>query len=226
MWIRSDNERKEQLKEYLNGIIEELDKNIVPLDVLIVRTEYESNLSKKNLDDYSYEESSKFLKELIKEKEENDIANKYNPIDLDDYLTDDKYKDYFGNDEKNQYQYRTVLDGIMANDEAYLFEKIKYTNEEFESKKNLEDPKECLSFFLKEGVKGAITDGITWVKEQEEHKPSYNEIYLPELKKLVNELEWVLVGKQNRFYSLEEISKDYKELKEYKEKSKEDEVEY
>jgi hypothetical protein len=104
MWIRSDNERKEQLKEYLNGIIEELDKNIVPLDVLIVRTEYETNLSKKNLDDYSYEESSKFLKELIKEKEENDIANKYNPIDLDDYLTDDRYKDYFGDDEKNQYQ--------------------------------------------------------------------------------------------------------------------------
>lgn len=135
MWIRSDNERKEQLKEYLNGIIEELDKNIVPLDVLIVRTEYETNLSKKNLDDYSYEESLKFLKELIKEKEENDITDKYNPIDLDAYLTDDKYKDYFGNDEKNQYQYRTVLDGIMANDEAYLFEKIKYTNEEFESKK-------------------------------------------------------------------------------------------
>jgi len=43
---------------------------------------------------------------------------------------------------------------------------------------------------------------------------------------LVNELEWVLEGKENRFYSLEEISKDYKELKEYKEKSKEDEIEY
>lgn len=135
MWIRSDNERKEQLREYLNGIIEELDKNIIPLDVLIVRTEYEANLSKKNLDDYSYEESLKFLKELIKEKEENDTTNKYNPIDLDDYLTEDRYKDYFGNDEKNQYQYRSVLDGIMANDEAYFFEKIRYTNEDFESKK-------------------------------------------------------------------------------------------
>lgn len=100
MFVRSEDERKEQLREYLNGIIEELDKNIVPLDVLIVRTEYEANLSKKNLDDYSYEESSKFLKELIKEKEENDITDKYSPIDLDDYLTDDKYKDYFGNDEK------------------------------------------------------------------------------------------------------------------------------
>lgn len=53
MWIRSDNERKEQLREYLNGIIEELDKNIVPLDVLIERTRYEANLSKKNLDDKS-----------------------------------------------------------------------------------------------------------------------------------------------------------------------------
>jgi len=68
MWIRTEEQRKEQLREYLNGIIEELDKNIVPLDVLIERTGYEANLSKKNLDDYSYEESSKFLKELIKKK--------------------------------------------------------------------------------------------------------------------------------------------------------------
>ena len=65
MWIRTDKDRKKELEEHLLDIIDDLRKNIVPVDVLIERTIIETNNSKKCLDDFCYEETLNFLKEEI-----------------------------------------------------------------------------------------------------------------------------------------------------------------
>lgn len=223
MWIRTDKDRKKELEEHLLDIIDDLRKNIVPVDVLIERAIIEANNSKKNLDDFCYEETLNFLKEEISLKENQVNNGKYKPLNLEEILTENKFMNYFDNaSDKEIDYYKSAVEGIESNDQSYMFEKIRYTVDEEEQKKE-RNAKEKFAFYLKNGIELIIKDAFDWVKVKDKEF-DYNEIYLPELKKIANEIFYIF-NSEDRLYSIEEIEKDFVELKKEKE-TKINEVEY
>lgn len=223
MWIRTDKDRKKELEENLLNIIDDLRKNIVPVDVLIERTIIETNNSKKNLDDFCYEETLNFLKEEISLKENQDNKEKYKPLNLEEIITENKFVNYFDNAlDKGIDYYKSAVEGIESNDQSYMFEKIRYTVDEEEQKKE-RNSKEKFAFYLKNSIELTIKDAFDWVKVKDKEF-DYNEIYLPELKKIANEIFYIF-NSEDRLYSIEEIEKDFVELKKEKE-TKINEVEY
>lgn len=227
MWIRTDKDRKKELEEHLLNIIDELRKNIVPVDVLIERTIIETNNSKKNLDDFCYEETLNFLKEEISLKENQDNKEKYKPLNLEKILTENKFINYFDNAlDKGIDYYKSAVEGIESNDQSYMFEKIRYTVDEKEQKKE-RNSKEKFAFYLKNSIELTIKDSFDWVKVKDKEF-DYNEIYLPELKKIANEIFYIFNSEEkikNRLYSVEEIKKDFVELEKEKATIK-NEIEY
>lgn len=227
MWIRTDKDRKKELEEHLLNIIDDLRKNIVPVDVLIERTIIETNNSKKNLDDFCYEETLKFLKEEISLKENQDNKEKYKPLNLEEILTENKFINYFDNALDNGIDYyKSAVEGIESNDQSYMFEKIRYTVDEEEQKKE-RNSKEKFAFYLKNSIELTIKDSFDWGNNKGKEL-NYNEIYLPELKKIANEIFYIFNSEEkikNRLYSVEEIEKDFVELKKEKE-TKINEIEY
>ena len=227
MWIRTDKDRKKELEEHLLDIIDDLRKNIVPVDVLIERTIFETNSSKKNLDDFCYEETLNFLKEEISLKENQENNEKYKPLNLEEILTEDKFMSFFNNatDEEFDY-YKSAVEGIESNDQSYMFDKIRYTFDEEEQNKE-RNSREKFAFYLKNSVELTIKDAFDWVKVKDKEF-DYNEIYLPELKKIANEVFYMFnfdEKEKNRLYSVEDIEKDFVELKKEKE-TKINEIEY
>lgn len=223
MWIRTDKDRKKELEEHLLDIIDDLRKNIVPVDVLIERTIIETNNSKKNLDDFCYEETLNFLKEEISIKENQENNEKYKPLDLEEILTENKFMSFFDNaSDKEIDYYKSAVEGIESNNQSYMFEKIRYTVDEEEQKKE-RNSKEKFAFYLKNSIELTIKDAFDWVKVKDKEF-DYNEIYLPELKKIANEIFYIF-NSEDRLYSIEEIEKDFVELKKEKE-TKINEVEY
>lgn len=223
MWIRTDKDRKKELEEHLLDIIDDLRKDIVPVDVLIERTIIETNNSKKNLDDFCYEETLNFLKEEISLKENQVNNEKYKPLNLKEILTENKFMNYFDNaSDKEIDYYKSAVEGIESNDQSYMFEKIRYTVDEEEQKKE-RNSKEKFAFYLKNSIELTIKDAFDWVKVKDKEF-DYNEIYLPELKKIANEIFYIF-NSEDRLYSIEEIEKDFVELKKEKE-TKINEVEY
>lgn len=227
MWIRTDKDRKKELEEHLLDIIDDLRKNIVPVDVLIERTIFETNRSKKNLDDFCYEETLNFLKEEISLKENQENDEKYKPLNLEEILTEDKFMSFFNNatDEEFDY-YKSAVEGIESNDQSYMFEKIRYTVDEEEQNKE-RNSKEKFAFYLKNSIELTIKDAFDWVKVKDKEF-DYNEIYLPELKKIANEVFYMFnfdEKEKSRLYSVEDIEKDLVELKKEK-ATKINEIEY
>ena len=223
MWIRTDKDRKKELEEHLLDIIDDLRKDIVPVDVLIERTIIETNNSKKNLDDFCYEETLNFLKEEISLKENQVNNEKYKPLNLKEILTENKFMNYFDNaSDKEIDYYKSAVEGIESNDQSYMFEKIRYTVDEEEQKKE-RNSKEKFAFYLKNSIELTIKDAFDCVKVKDKEF-DYNEIYLPELKKIANEIFYIF-NSEDRLYSIEEIEKDFVELKKEKE-TKINEVEY
>ena len=136
MWIRTDKDRKKELEEHLLDIIDDLRKDIVPVDVLIERAIIEANNSKKNLDDFCYEETLNFLKEEISIKENQKNNEKYKPLNLEEILTENKFMSFFDNaSDKEIDYYKSAVEGIESNNQSYMFEKIRYTVDEEEQKK-------------------------------------------------------------------------------------------
>lgn len=227
MWIRTDKDRKKELEEHLLDIIDDLRKDIVPVDVLIERTIIETNSSKKCLDDFCYEETLNFLKEEISSKENQENNEKYKPLNLEEILTENKFMSFFDNATDNGIDYyRSAVEGIESNDQSYMFEKIRYTVDEEEQNKE-RNSREKFAFYLKNSVELTIKDAFDWVKVKDKEF-DYNEIYLPELKKIANEIFYIFNSEEkikNRLYSVEEIEKDFVELKKEKE-TKINEVEY
>ena len=227
MWIRTDKDRKKELEEHLLDIIDELRKNIVPVDVLIERTIIETNNSKKNLDDFCYEETLKFLKEEISLKENQDNKEKYKPLNLEEIITENTFMNYFDNAlDKGINHYKSAVEGIESNDQSYMFEKIRYTVDEEEQKKE-RNSKEKFAFYLKNSIELTIKDAFDWANNKDK-KIDYNEIYLPELKKIANEISYIFNSEEkikNRLYSVEEIEKDFVELEKEKATIK-NEIEY
>ena len=112
MWIRTDKDRKKELEEHLLDIIDDLRKNIVPVDVLIERTIIETNNSKKCLDDFCYEETLNFLKEEISLKENQENNEKYKPLNLEEILTENKFMNFFDNATDNGIDYyKSAVEG-------------------------------------------------------------------------------------------------------------------
>jgi hypothetical protein len=227
MWIRTDKDRKKELEENLLNIIDDLRKNIVPVDVLIERTIIETNNSKKNLDDFCYEETLNFLKEEISLKENQDNKEKYKPLNLEEIITENKFVNYFDNAlDKGIDYYKSAVEGIESNDQSYMFEKIRYTVDEEEQKKE-RNSKEKFAFYLKNSIELTIKDSFDWGNNKGKEL-NYNEIYLPELKKIANEISYIFNFEEktrNRLYSVEEIEKDFDELEKGKATIK-NEIEY
>ena len=223
MWIRTDKDRKKELEEHLLDIIDDLRKDIVPVDVLIERAIIEANNSKKNLDDFCYEETLNFLKEEISIKENQKNNEKYKPLNLEEILTENKFMSFFDNaSDKEIDYYKSAVEGIESNNQSYMFEKIRYTVDEEEQKKE-RNAKEKFAFYLKNSIELTIKDAFDWANNKDK-KFDYNEIYLPELKKIANEIFYIF-NSEERLYSVEEIEKDFVELKKEKE-TKINEVEY
>ena len=227
MWIRTDKDRKKELEEHLLDIIDDLRKDIVPVDVLIERTIIETNSSKKCLDDFCYEETLNFLKEEIFIKENQENNEKYKPLNLEEILTENKFMSFFDNaSDKEIDYYRSAVEGIESNDQSYMFEKIRYTVDEEEQNKE-RNSKEKFAFYLKNSIELTIKDAFDWVKVKDKEF-DYNEIYLPELKKIANEVFYMFnfdIKERNRLYSVEDIEKDLVELKKEK-ATKINEIEY
>ena len=227
MWIRTDKDRKKELEEHLLDIIDDLRKNIVPVDVLIERAIIETNSSKKCLDDFCYEETLNFLKEEISIKENQENNEKYKPLNLEEILTENKFMSFFDNaSDKEIDYYKSAVEGIESNNQSYMFEKIRYTVDEEEQKKE-RNAKEKFAFYLKNSIELTIKDAFDWVKVKDKEF-DYNEIYLPELKKIANEVFYMFnfdVKERNRLYSVEDIEKDLVELKKEK-ATKINEIEY
>lgn len=227
MWIRTDKDRKKELEEHLLNIIDDLRKNIVPVDVLIERAIIETNNSKKNLDDFCYEETLNFLKEEISLKENQDNKEKYKPLNLEEILTENKFINYFDNAlDKGIDHYKSAVEGIESNDQSYMFEKIRYTVDEEEQKKE-RNSKEKFAFYLKNSIELTIKDSFDWGNNKGKEL-NYNEIYLPELKKIANEIFYIFNFEEktrNRLYSVEEIEKDFVEIEKEKTTVK-NEIEY
>ena len=227
MWIRTDKDQKKELEEHLLDIIDDLRKNIVPVDVLIERTIIETNNSKKNLDDFCYEETLNFLKEEISLKENQENNEKYKPLNLEEILTENKFMSFFDNATDNGIDYyRSAVEGIESNNQSYMFEKIKYTVDKEEQNKE-RNSKEKFAFYLKNSIELTIKDAFDWVKVKDKEF-DYNEIYLPELKKIANEVFYMFnfdEKEKNRLYSVEDIEKDLIELKKEK-ATKTSEIEY
>ena len=223
MWIRTDKDRKKELEEHLLDIIDDLRKDIVPVDVLIERTIIETNSSKKCLDDFCYEETLNFLKEEISLKENQENNEKYKPLNLEEIITENKFMNYFDNAlDKGINHYKSAVEGIESNDQSYMCEKIRYTVDEEEQKKE-RNSKEKFAFYLKNSIELTIKDAFDWANNKDK-KFDYNEIYLPELKKIANEIFYIF-NSEERLYSVEEIEKDFVDLKKEKE-TKINEVEY
>ena len=107
-----------------------------------------------------------------------------------------------------------------------MFEKIKYTVDEEEQNKE-RNSREKFAFYLKNSVELTIKDAFDWVKVKDKEF-DYNEIYLPELKKIANEVFYIFnfdAKERNRLYSVEDIEKDLVELKKEK-ATKINEIEY
>ena len=227
MWIRTDKDRKKELEEHLLDIIDDLRKDIVPVDVLIERTIIETNSSKKCLDDFCYEETLNFLKEEISLKENQENNEKYKPLNLEEILTENKFMSFFDNaSDKEIDYYKSAVEGIESNDQSYMFEKIRYTVDEEEQKKE-RNSKEKFAFYLKNSIELTIKDDFDWVKVKDKEF-DYNEIYLPELKKIANEIFYIFNSEEkikNRLYSVEEIEKNFVELEKEKATIK-NEIEY
>ena len=227
MWIRTDKDRKKELEEHLLDIIDALRKDIVPVDVLIERTIIETNNSKKNLDDFCYEETLNFLKEEISLKEKQENYEKYKPLNLEKILTEDKFMSFFDDTLDKEFDYyKSAVEGIESNNQSYMFDKIRYTLDEEEQNKE-RNSKEKFAFYLKNSIELTIKDSFDWGNNKNK-EIDYNEIYLPELKKVANEVFYMFnfdEKERNRLYSVENIEKDLVELKKEKE-TKINEVEY
>ena len=166
MWIRTDEDRKKELEEHLLDIIDELRKNIVPVDVLIERTIIETNNSKKNLDDFCYEETLNFLKEEISLKENQENNEKYKPLNLEEILTENKFMNFFDNATDNGIDYyKSAVEGIESNDQSYMFDKIRYTLDEEEQNKE-RNSREKFAFYLKNSIVFVFSDLMAILKDK------------------------------------------------------------
>ena len=127
--IRTEEERREELKEYIESVSTKITNNDFALFKINDLIEKANNRSRLSIDEYCYDEALDFLNEEIKSLEsKNTNKEKYSTINLDDELHDGKFLDYFGIevDDETLKKYTDAVAGIEAN-QTELYKEILYS---------------------------------------------------------------------------------------------------
>ena len=218
--IRTEEERREELKEYIESVSAKITNNDFALFKINDFIENANNRSRLSIDEYCYDEALNFLNEEIKSLEsKNTNKEKYSAINLDDELHDGKFLDYFGIevDDKTLKKYTDAVAGIEAN-QTELYKEILYSVGDTDSFSPPKTDDYKFAEFLSEGTRAIIMEEVGYNDKFDKYIDE-TELHLPELKQITNQILEKL-GKETK-YNEKEIKKEIEELDKFEKKNQE-----
>ena len=218
--IRTEEERREELKEYIESVTTKITNNDFALFKINDLIENANNRSRLSIDEYCYDEALDLLNEEIKSLEsKNTNKEKYSTINLDDELHDGKFLDYFGIevDDETLKKYTDAVAGIEAN-QTELYKEILYSVGDTDSFSPPKTDDYKFSEFLSEGTRAIIMEEVGYNDKFDKYIDE-TELYLPELKVITNQILEKL-GKEAK-YDEKEIKKEFEKLNEFEKKNQE-----
>lgn len=218
--IRTEEERREELKEYIESVTTKITNNDFALFKINDLIENANNRSRLSIDEYCYDEALDFLNEEIKSLEsKNTNKEKYSTINLDDELHDGKFLDYFGIevDDETLKKYTDAVAGIEAN-QTELYKEICYSVGDTDSFSPPKTDDYKFSEFLSEGTRAIIMEEVGYNDKFDKYIDE-TELYLPDLKVITNQILEKL-GKEAK-YDEKEIEKEYGKSDEFEKKIQE-----
>ena len=218
--IRTEEERREELKEYIESVTTKITNNDFALFKINDLIENANNRSRLSIDEYCYDEALDFLNEEIKSLEsKNTNKEKYSTINLDDELHDGKFLDYFGIevDDETLKKYTDAVAGIEAN-QTELYKEILYSVGDTDSFSPPKTDDYKFSEFLSEGTRAIIMEEVGYNDKFDKYIDE-TELYLPDLKVITNQILEKL-GKEAK-YDEKEIKKEFEKLDKLEKKNQE-----
>ena len=218
--IRTEEERREELKEYIESVSTKITNNDFELFKINDFIENANNRSRLSIDEYCYDEALDFLNEEIKSLENKKTdKEKYSAINLDDELHDGKFLDYFGieADDKTLKKYTDAVAGIEAN-QTELYKEILYSVGDTDSFNPPKTDDYKFSEFLSEGTRAIIMEEVGYNDKFDKYIDE-TELHLPELKVMTNQILEKL-GKEAK-YDEKEIEKEFEKLDKFEKKIQE-----
>lgn len=218
--IRTEEERREELKEYIESVSTKITNNDFELFKINDFIENANNRSRLSIDEYCYDEALDFLNEKIKSLENKKTdKEKYSAINLDDELHDGKFLDYFGIevDDKTLKKYTDAVAGIEAN-QTELYKEIFYSIENTERYSPTDTDDYKFADFLSEGTRAIIMEEVGYNDKFDKYIDE-TELHLPELKVITNQILEKL-GKEAK-YDEKEIKKEFEKLDAFEKKNQE-----
>ena len=218
--IRTEEERREELKEYIESVTTKITNNDFALFKINDLIENANNRSRLSIDEYCYDEALDFLNEEIKSLEsKNTNKEKYSTINLDDELHDGKFLDYFGIevDDETLKKYTDAVAGIEAN-QTELYKEILYSVGDTDSFSPPKTDDYKFSEFLSEGTRAIIMEEVGYNDKFDKYIDE-TELHLPELKIITNQILEKL-GKEAK-YDEKEIKKEFEKLDKFEKKNQE-----
>lgn len=218
--IRTEEERREELKEYIESVTTKIANNDFPLFKINDLIENANNRSKLSIDEYCYDEALDFLNEEIKSLESKKTdKEKYSAINLDDELHDGKFLDYFGIecDDETLKKYTDAVAGIKAN-QTELYKEIFYSIENTDRYSPTDTDDYKFADFLSEGTRAIIIEEVGYNDKFDKYIDE-TELHLPELKVITNQILKKL-GKEAK-YDEKEIEKEFEKLDKFEKKNQE-----
>ena len=209
--IRTEEERREELKEYIESVSAKITNNDFALFKINDFIENANNRSRLSIDEYCYDEALDFLNEEIKSLESKKTdKEKYSAINLDDELHDGKFLDYFGIevDDETLKKYTDAVAGIKAN-QTELYKEILYSVGDTDSFSPPKTDDYKFSEFLSEGTRAIIMEEVGYNDKFDKYIDE-TELHLPELKEITNQILEKL-GKEAK-YDEKEIKKEFEKL--------------
>ena len=218
--IRTEEERREELKEYIESVSTKITNNDFALFKINDLIENANNRSRLSIDEYCYDEALDFLNEEIKSLESKKTdKEKYSAINLDDELHDGKFLDYFGIevDDETLKKYTDAVAGIKAN-QTELYKEILYSVGDTDSFSPPKTDDYKFSEFLSEGTRAIIMEEVGYNDKFDKYIDE-TELHLPDLKVITNQILEKL-GKEAK-YDEKEIEKEYGKSDEFEKKIQE-----
>lgn len=218
--IRTEEERREELKEYIESVSTKITNNDFELFKINDLIENANNRSRLSIDEYCYDEALDFLNEEIKSLENKKTdKEKYSAINLDDELHDGKFLDYFGIevDDETLKKYTDAVAGIKAN-QTELYKEIFYLVENTDRYSPTDTDDYKFSEFLSEGTRAIIMEEVGYNDKFDKYIDE-TELHLPELKQITNQILEKL-GKEAK-YDEKEIEKEFEKLDKFEKKNQE-----
>lgn len=218
--IRTEEERREELKEYIESVTTKITNNDFALFKINDLIENANNRSRLSIDEYCYDEALDFLNEEIKSLESKKTdKEKYSAINLDDKLHDGKFLDYFGIevDDETLKKYTDAVAGIKAN-QTELYKEILYSVGDTDSFSPPKTDDYKFSEFLSEGTRTIIMEEVGYNDKFDKYIDE-TELHLPELKVITNQILEKL-GKEAK-YDEKEIEKEFEKLDKFDKKNQE-----